>query len=134
MSETQLRRCPACGATNRVPLDKIDRGLEPVCGRCNTPLLVSTKSVTVTDVTFAAEVERSPLPVLLDMWAVWCRPCQVVAPVITASVSSAALPHPCARTSPRASATTTAPASWVATVTGLTGLRPATRARPGVYR
>jgi thioredoxin 2 len=72
MSETQLMRCPTCGTTNRVPRDKIERGLEPVCGRCKTPLLVSNKPVTVTDATFSAEVERSPLPVLLDMWAVWC--------------------------------------------------------------
>ena len=68
--------CGNCGAKNRVPAAASGT---PRCGRCQNPL---PWIVDAGDDNFADTADTADIPVLVDLWATWCRPCRMVSPAL----------------------------------------------------
>jgi thioredoxin 2 len=82
MAEALHLVCPHCATTNRIATERLGDG--PQCGRCHQALF-HAHPLELDDASFAKHLSGNDIPLLVDFWAPWCGPCQMMAPQYAAA-------------------------------------------------
>ena len=78
MQDSRHFVCPHCSQVNRVAVDRAVH--QAKCGKCHQRLFTGSP-LEVDEARFDLHARREEIPLLVDVWAPWCGPCQVMVPM-----------------------------------------------------